>query len=57
MAGHFAKHGTEPTRYLREVRVENASEYKTGDEVTVANFAEAKKVDVQGIRARASRAL
>lgn len=48
MAGHFAKHGTEPTRYLREVRVENASEYKTGDEVTVANFAEAKKVDVQG---------
>ncbi len=48
MAGHFAKCGTEPTRYLREVRVDNASEYKTGDEVTVANFAEAKKVDVQG---------
>ena len=48
MAGHFAKLGTEPTRYLREVRVENASEYKTGDMVTVENFADVKKVDVQG---------
>ena len=27
MGGHFAKFGTEPVRYLREVRVENASEY------------------------------
>ena len=48
MAGHFAKQGTEPTRYLREVRVENASEYKVGDQQTVAAFAEAKKVDVTG---------
>ena len=37
-----------PTRYLREVRVENASEYKVGDQQTVAAFAEAKKVDVTG---------
>ena len=36
MAGHFAKQGIAPTRYLREVRVENASEYKAGDEQTVA---------------------
>ena len=49
MAGHFAKHGTEPTRYLREVRVENASEYKPGDEQTVAAFADVKKVDVTGV--------
>ncbi|HIT44488.1 MAG TPA: 50S ribosomal protein L3 [Candidatus Aphodovivens excrementavium] len=48
MAGHFAKQGIEPTRYLREVRVENASEYKAGDEQTVAAFAEVKKVDVTG---------
>lgn len=48
MAGHFAKQGTEPTRYLREVRVENASEYKVGDLQTVAMFADAKKVDVTG---------
>ena len=39
MGGHFAKLGTEPVRYLREVRVENASEYKTGDLQTVAAFA------------------
>ena len=49
MAGHFAKQGVEPTRYLREVRVENASEYKPGDEQTVAAFADVKKVDVTGI--------
>ena len=48
MAGHFAKQGIAPTRYLREVRVENASEYKPGDEQTVAAFAEVKKVDVTG---------
>ena len=48
MAGHFAKQGTDPVRYLREVRVEAAGEYNVGDEVTVANFAEAKKVDVTG---------
>ena len=48
MAGHFAKQGTAPTRYLREVRVENAGEYKVGDQQTVAAFAETKKVDVTG---------
>ena len=35
MAGHFAKLGTEPVRYLREVRVEDASEHTVGEEVTV----------------------
>ena len=49
MAGHFVKQGVEPTRYLREVRVENASEYKPGDEQTVAAFADVKKVDVTGV--------
>ncbi len=48
MAGHFAAHGVEPMRYLREVRVDNASEYNTGDQVTVADFAEVKAVDVIG---------
>ena len=48
MAGHFAKQGVEPCRYLREVRVENASEYKVGDQMTVAAFADVKKVDVTG---------
>ncbi len=48
MAGHFAKAGVEPMRYLREVRVEDASEYKPGDQVTVADFSEVKAVDVIG---------
>ena len=49
MAGHFAKQGAEPTRDLREVRVENAAEYKVGDEQTVAAFADVDTVDVTGI--------
>ena len=48
MAGHFAKAGVEPMRYLREVRVEDASQYKTGDKVTVADFADVTAVDVTG---------
>ena len=48
MAGHFAKAGVEPMRSLREVRVEDASEYKPGDQVTVADFADVKAVDVIG---------
>ncbi len=47
--GHFAKLGTEPTRYLREVRVEDASSYNVGDMQTVAAFVDAKQVDVQGV--------
>ena len=46
MAGHFAKQGTAPARYLREVRVNDASEYNAGDEVTVGIFADAAKVNV-----------
>ncbi len=48
LAGHFAKAGVEPMRYLREVRVEDASQYSTGDQVTVADFADVKAVDVTG---------
>ncbi len=48
MAGHFAKAGVEPMRYLREVRVEAGEEYKPGDVVTVANFEDVAKVDVIG---------
>lgn len=48
MAGHFAKQGVEPVRYLREVRVIDGAEHTVGEEVTVANFADVKKVDVTG---------
>ena len=49
MRGHYAKYGVEPCRHLREVRVENAGEYNSGDKQTVAEFAEVAKVDVTGI--------
>lgn len=48
MQGHFDKQGAEPKRYLREIRVENAGEYKVGDEQTVAAFNEVSRVDVTG---------
>ena len=48
LAGHFAAQGVEPMRFLREVRVEDASQYATGDQVTVADFADVKAVDVTG---------
>ncbi|NTU90082.1 MAG: 50S ribosomal protein L3 [Actinobacteria bacterium] len=49
MAGHFAKAGVAPMKYLREVRVADASQYTAGDQVTVEAFAEIKLVDVSGI--------
>ena len=42
MAGHFAKAGVEPMRYLREVRVSEGEEISCGDQVTVADFAEVR---------------
>ena len=48
MAGHFAKAGVEPVRYLREVRVENGEGHKVGETVTVADFEGVAKVDVIG---------
>ncbi len=48
MAGHFAKAGVEPVRYLREVRVASGEEHKVGDVVTVADFENTAKVDVIG---------
>lgn len=48
LEGHFAAQGVEPMRYLREVRVADGSEHATGDQVTVADFADVKAVDVTG---------
>ena len=49
MQGHFAKAGVSPMRYLREVRVEDASEHAVGDTLTVEAFNEVDKVDVTGV--------
>jgi large subunit ribosomal protein L3 len=47
-AGHFEKWNVEPVKHLREVRLDAPAEVKSGDTVTLANFADVKKVDVQG---------
>ncbi len=50
MKGHFDKAGVTPTRYLREVRVDDASEYSVGDTVKVDDvFSDVSKVDVTGV--------
>lgn len=48
LAGHFAKAGVTPRRHLAEVRTENAADYKPGQELTAAVFAEGAEVDVTG---------
>lgn len=47
--GHFKAAGVEPTRYLREIRVDELGEYKVGDSLTVELFRPGQKVDVTGI--------
>ncbi|MCL1891246.1 MAG: 50S ribosomal protein L3 [Coriobacteriia bacterium] len=49
MAGHFSKANVEPSKVLREVRVDDAANYELGQEITVEQFAETKKVDVSGV--------
>ena len=43
-----AKSGITPLRYLREMRVADASAYQTGQELKVDIFAAGEKVDVEG---------
>jgi large subunit ribosomal protein L3 len=47
-AGHFAKAGVPPRRYLVEIRTSDASSYTLGQEVTAELFAAGAKVDVVG---------
>ncbi len=49
-AGHYAKAGVEPSQTLIEVRVDDATEYKVGQEFRIADvFAAGAKADVSGI--------
>ncbi len=48
LAGHFKKAGLPPCRVLREFRVEEGSEVKVGDKVSVALFAPGDKISVVG---------
>src|SRR4051812_35374552 len=47
-AGHFAKAGVPPRRYLVEIRTSDASSYTLGQEVTAELFAAGVRVDVVG---------
>jgi len=47
-AGHFAKADVAPRRHLVELRTADASEYTTGQEVTVDAFAAGQLIDVTG---------
>ena len=46
--GHFAKAGLTAKKHLREFRVEDAENYKVGDEVKADIFEAGEKIDVQG---------
>jgi large subunit ribosomal protein L3 len=48
-SGHFKKAGTAPRRFLKEARVDNASDYALGQEIGVDAFAEVKFVDAVAI--------
>src|SRR3984885_8878475 len=45
-AGHFAKAGVTPRRYLVELRTDNATDYTLGQEVTAETFAAGELIDV-----------
>jgi large subunit ribosomal protein L3 len=45
-AGHFARAGVTPRRYLVELRTDTASEYTLGQEVTAETFTAGELVDV-----------
>lgn len=47
--GHFAKSGTSPKRFLRELRTEDADKYNVGDVLKSDVFSVGEKVDVCGV--------
>ena len=46
--GHAKKAGSAPKRFLKEIRVSNASEYQVGSEIKADIFEVGEKVDVTG---------
>ena len=47
--GHFKKAGVEPTRVLREFRLDDISSIEVGQKLTVESFAAGDRVDVSGV--------
>jgi large subunit ribosomal protein L3 len=48
LAGHFAKAGVTPRRFLAEIRTSDAAEYSPGQEITAEVFEAGQVVDVVG---------
>lgn len=48
-AGHFAKAGIAPCRYLREMRTTDVDQFQAGQELKVDLFEQGEKVDISGI--------
>lgn len=48
MTGHFEKAGVAPKKHLAEFRIEDGEAYELGQQITVADFEEGKKLDVTG---------
>ena len=48
MAGHFGKGGVKPQRILRELRIDDTSEFNVGDSIDVNAFEGVTKVDITG---------
>jgi len=48
MKGHFAKAGAKAVKFIREIRLPGAPEYKVGETVGVDVFAEGELVDITG---------
>lgn len=46
--GHFKRSGVKPHRFLREFRLASVADYKVGQAITAASFAEGEYVDVTG---------
>ncbi|GAA1552437.1 50S ribosomal protein L3 [Actinomadura kijaniata] len=47
-AGHFAKAGVTPRRYLAELRVDDTTEFELGQEINAGVFEAGQKIDVTG---------
>ena len=49
MMGYFKKKGVKPVRFIREIRIEEAGQYKTGQSISVDIFNEKDLVDITGV--------
>ena len=48
MTGHFEKNVISPKKYLAEFRPEEGESFEIGQQITVADFEEGKKLDITG---------